>query len=105
MRQTLTQRTDRACVPATASGSSPAAFPLGSLESRAAARSLIAAREVLAGAGFLVQLIRLGQRRVDRQSDPDAKCKCKTPPAGKFALCRCYSGAFRPPGPGEKGGG
>jgi hypothetical protein len=64
---------------------SPADFPVGSPESRGAARLLLDARvKAEGGAGVLVRIKRMGIRDVDRQ------CTCKPPAAGTFAICRCF---------------
>lgn len=64
---------------------SPADFPVGSPESRAAARSLLDARvKAEGGEGVLVRIKLIGVR------DEDRKCTCKPPAAGTFAICRCF---------------
>lgn len=69
MAKNCTEYADRPTLPATAFGSTLAAFPLGSLESRAAARSIIAAREATEGEGVLFEVIRLGGKRTDGPPD------------------------------------
>jgi hypothetical protein len=85
MRNNRTEWTELPPLPATAFSTGPAAFPLRSLQSRAAARSLIEGRETVEGEGILFEV-----RRVDRLYDPNARCMCKRPKAGTFALCRCF---------------
>lgn len=86
MRKTRPERAEKATLTATVSNAQPAAFPLGSLESRAAARSLIAGRAVAEEQGILVVV-----RRIGLPQDPNRKCTCKRPSLGAFALCRCFS--------------
>jgi hypothetical protein len=86
MRRSRAERAERPFLPATASASSMADFPLGSLQSRAAARSLIARRrDMECGEGILIVV-----REVGKRVDPNRKCTCRVPPAGEFAVCRCF---------------
>lgn len=71
-------------LPATASACYLVGFPLGSLESRAATRSLLAAREVMRGEGVLFRLSVIGIG-----NDLKRQCRCRKPAMGAFALCRC----------------
>jgi hypothetical protein len=68
-------------LPATELG--PGSFPIGSAESRAAARFLLSSKEILEGQGTLLRLVAIGEDPI-----PGAKCTCK-PRAGTFALCQC----------------
>jgi hypothetical protein len=71
--------------PATAHATEMMSFPLGSLESRAAARSLIEAREAMGDEGILF--------RVSVMANPGApgtRCNCKVPPSEQFAICKCF---------------
>jgi hypothetical protein len=63
----------------------PGQYPLGSPQSRAAARSLLAARRAIQGEGTLIQLIAVGPL-----TQPDRKCTCPVPEAGTIAICRCF---------------
>jgi hypothetical protein len=63
----------------------PGQFALGSPQSRAAARALLTAKRTAQGEGILVRLV-----SVLGCDDPGRKCTCPTPPAGTFALCRCF---------------
>lgn len=60
-------------------------YPIGSPQSRAAARALLNARRADLGEGtrFVVSA-------VDRPVDPNQKCTCREPEAGTFTLCRCF---------------
>lgn len=68
-------------LPATHSDPKPADFPLGSVRSRAAARSLLKARDA-EKPGVLFRI-------VGRGIDPNQKCTCKAPPPGTIAFCQC----------------
>ncbi len=59
-------------------------YPIGSAQSRAAARALLDRRREVQGAGlrFTVQL-------VGKVKDPNRKCTCRAPEAGTIAICRC----------------
>lgn len=63
----------------------PGRYPIGSRESRAAARALLTARKTAQGEGILVRLV-----SVLGCDDPDRKCTCPVPEAGKFGMCRCF---------------
>src|SRR6266536_2377305 len=71
---------------ATDLGQKPGDFPIASLQSRAAARSLLESRRAAEHAGILFQL-----RFIGKAVEPNQRCTCKAPPAGVFALCRCFS--------------
>ena len=73
---------------ATDSGIRPGGFPLGSAQSRAAARALFDARRDAEGGGVLVVLERIGSGHRTGQTK-GGKCTCPVPPAGTIALCRC----------------
>jgi hypothetical protein len=70
---------------ATDSGFRLSDYPLGSQQSRAAARALLEARRAAQGEGTLFRV-----RAISRPEDPDRKCNCRKPEAGTFALCRCF---------------
>ena len=74
---------------ATDSGPRPGGFPLGSAQSRAAARGLLEHRRAVEGAGTLFVLERIGSGHGAGQTK-GGKCTCPVPPAGAFALCRCF---------------
>ena len=78
--------TDRPLLPATAASMGLADLTLGSLASRAAARSLLAERDVSRGEGTLFVLSVIG-----KPANPDCVCICKMPAEGEFALCRCFA--------------
>ena len=63
----------------------PGDYPLRSAKSRAAVRSILAERAVKPFDGILVRLV-----RTERPYPPDKKCTCPKPPAGTFAICRCF---------------
>jgi hypothetical protein len=60
-------------------------YALGSIQSRAVARSLLESRRTTEDTGILFRL-----RRIGKASDPDRKCTCKRPPAGMVVFCRCF---------------
>jgi hypothetical protein len=70
---------------ATDSGLRLSHYPVGSAQSRAAARALLDSRRVAEGEGtrFIVRL-------VGKVIDPNRKCTCPRPGAGTFAICRCF---------------
>jgi hypothetical protein len=76
-----------AILPATISKLDLGRFPLGSPESRASARHLVAVREAAEPEGMLFRLLHIGS-----PPDPDQTCSCPRTPAGTFALCRCFDG-------------
>jgi hypothetical protein len=82
----MEKRSDRHRLPAAGPDPKPGEFPIGLWESRAAARSLIESRRTTEDVGILFRL-----RRIGKSSDPNQKCTCKVPPAGTFALCRCFA--------------
>ena len=63
----------------------PGDFPLRSLQSRAATRSLIAARKATQGEGLFVRV-----RLVGLNPPPGWKCTCPIPPGGEVTVCRCF---------------
>jgi hypothetical protein len=69
---------------ATDSGLKPGGHPLGSVESRVTARSMLEAREATGEPGVFIRITKIGV-----PVDP-GKCTCKRPKAGTFALCRCF---------------
>lgn len=86
MTEPRTERTEGPLLPATASAKGLAAFPLGSMQSRAAARSLLDARRAAEGEGTLFVLERIGS---GHGQGTGRGCTCRPPEAGTFALCRC----------------
>ena len=68
----------------------PGDFPVGSLESRAAVRAILEARETQQGGGVLIHL-----RFVDPKAKTDReigqKCSCKPPKPGTVAVCWCFA--------------
>jgi hypothetical protein len=74
-------------LPATVSKLDLGRFPLGSPESRATARHLVAASEATEPEGMLFRLLHIGS-----PPDPNQTCSCPRTPAGTFALCRCFDG-------------
>ena len=85
----MRKREEHPRVLATDLGPNPGEFPVGSLESRAAARSMLEAKEAIEAIGsptFLVRFISPGVP-VD-----DSKCTCKHPKPGTIGFCRCFSG-------------
>jgi hypothetical protein len=71
-------------LPATPLGPKAGDFPIGSLESRVAARSMLEARAATERPGILISF-------VGRGIDPNRKCTCKAPPPGTIAFCQCRS--------------
>jgi len=72
---------------ATDGGPKPGSYALGSVESRAAARAMLDAREAIEVArvpGFLIRFVSPGV-----PVDP-SKCTCKPGKPGTFAFCRCF---------------
>ncbi len=63
----------------------PSHYPLGSPQSRAAARALLEFRRAEQGEGTLIVV-----RMVGRPEDPNERCTCRKPEAGTFAVCRCF---------------
>lgn len=73
---------------ATDSGLKPGGYPLGSVESRVAARAMVEAREAIEAAGapsFVIRFVSPGVP-VD-----ESKCTCKSPKAGALGFCYCFS--------------
>ncbi len=60
-------------------------YPIGSQQSRAAARALLEARREAQGEGILFRVT-----RANRSRDPNRKCTCSRPDTGMFAVCRCF---------------
>ena len=85
MRRSHKNRPESRLLPATASGAVLVGFSLGSLESRAAARSLAIARRKSGDEGMLLRIMVTG-----KPVDPKRKCSCQTPAAGIWAVCRCF---------------
>lgn len=69
---------------ATEAGPKPGDFPIGSLESRAAARAVFEGREAAGVPGVLLRIT-----KIEEPVDP-SKCNCKRPKAGTFAVCQCF---------------
>jgi len=89
LRQIRTEGAKRPSLPATKFGVRPGEFPLGSIESRAAARHIIEGRGAAEKKGTLIhfEIVRIGQPH-----DPDAgKCTSEPPPASAVAFCTCLS--------------
>jgi hypothetical protein len=82
----MEKRSDRHRLPATGPGPEPGEFLIGSLQSRAAARSLLESRRTTEGAGILFRL-----RRIGKDSAPNRECTCTMPAVGTFSLCRCFA--------------
>ena len=78
-------------LPATVSKLDLGRFPLGSPESRATARHLVATKQAMEPEGYLFRLFHLC-----RPPRPDQTCTCPRPPMGTFALCRCFDGSGNP---------
>ena len=85
MSKTRTERTEWPVLLATAAGRGLASLPIGSLQSRAAARSLLADRKTQEGEGTIVRIRRIGFR-----IPADRKCTCPIPSATDIAVCRCF---------------
>jgi len=84
----------RKSLPATTPGPRPADYPVGSLESRAAARSMITAREASEGEGELWRVTVVGSY-LDENGERKPRgrtCTCKVPPAGWWTVCSCAIG-------------
>ena len=60
-------------------------YPVGSAQSRAAARALLDSRRKAHG-----EDIRFTIRLVGNTVDPNRKCTCPQVEAGTFAICRCF---------------
>jgi hypothetical protein len=63
----------------------PGNYPLGSAQSRAAARSLLVLKRAMEGEGIVFVLSAIGS-----PAPPGTKCTCPIPPAGTVAMCRCF---------------
>jgi hypothetical protein len=85
MRSSRRNRPESRLLPATASAAVLVGFSLGSLESRAAARSLAIARRKSGDEGMLLRVMVTGT-----PADPERTCSCQTPAAGIWAVCRCF---------------
>ena len=72
-------------LPATAAGNGIGDLSLGSLQSRAAARYLIAAREAMDGEGIVFRVLVIAN-----PSAPGTRCHCKVPRSGQTAICKCF---------------
>ena len=88
MKESSTKRTERPLMPATASSLGLGDLRLGSLQSRAAARSLLEAgessEEEEEEGGILYRTMSILDER-----NPDTVCTCKRPKKGEVALCSC----------------
>jgi hypothetical protein len=80
----MTQYVRRGDFPTSPEAPKPGDFHLGSPQSRAAARALLATKRTALFEGILIQLV-----SVDRDNS-GRECTCSMPEAGKFALCRCF---------------
>jgi hypothetical protein len=72
-------------LPAASNAAEMTSLPLGSVESRAAARSLLIARRTSGDEGTLLHIMVIG-----KPVDPERKCSCQTPAAGIWAICKCF---------------
>ena len=72
-------------LPATAASNGIGDLSLGSLQSRAAARFLLAAREATEGEGILFRC-----SVIANPPAPGTRCRCKVPPSGQVAICKCF---------------
>jgi hypothetical protein len=63
----------------------PGDFTLGSPQSRAAARAFLASKRATEGEGTLIRVLLVGS-----PPEPGRRCTCPWPPAGTFALCKCF---------------
>lgn len=63
----------------------PGRYPIGSQESRAAARALLTARRTAQGEGTLLRIV-----SVEGCDDPDRKCTCRMPEPGAIVVCKCF---------------
>jgi hypothetical protein len=86
MNQNRSGRGHGANLFATVASQRLADYSLGSLESRAAARVLLQARTDSQAKGLLVRVVFIG-----KHEEGEMVCTCKEPPAGTFALCRCFT--------------
>jgi hypothetical protein len=85
MTESLRNGPNSSLLPATSNAAEMMSFPLGSLESRAAARSLLIARGTSGDEGTLLRIMITG-----KPVDPQRKCSCQTPAAGIWAVCKCF---------------
>ncbi len=60
-------------------------LPLGSAESRAAARRLLKTKKAIEPKGNLFVLLDLVN-----PPGPEVECHCKQPRSGTFAICECF---------------
>jgi len=65
----------------------PADFPVGSLQSRAAARAILAALEKAQKPGILIRFVAARDGRV---AYPNRECTCKKAAPGTIAFCECF---------------
>jgi hypothetical protein len=65
----------------------PGRYPIGSPQSRAAARSLLAFKRAAEGEGT-----RFVFKAIDSPAPPGTKCTCPIPAAGEVGFCRCFYG-------------
>ncbi len=90
MTETHKTRIESSSLPATASTHGLGDLPIGSLQSRAAARSLIEARGIAEEDGMLVVV-----RHIGATAPLDFKCICnKRVPSGQSRVCHHF-GAMR----------
>jgi hypothetical protein len=85
MTESLRNGLNSSLQPATSNAAAMMSFPLGSLESRAAARSLLIARRTSGDEGTLLPIMVIG-----KPVDPQRKCSCQAPAAGIWVVCRCF---------------
>ena len=72
-------------LPATAAAKGLGDLSLGSLQSRAAARLLMDAREAMGGEGLLFRVEVMANHPA-----PGTRCNCKVPSSGQIAICKCF---------------
>ena len=66
----------------------PGDFPLGSIESRAAVRAMLASRKANSGQGLTVCFIPAKDGQPD--ISPNAKCTCKPVATDQINYCYCF---------------
>jgi hypothetical protein len=85
MREHSTDRSKGPQPPTTAEEVGLGSLPLGSAQSRALARSLMATRIGPPGHdGITVQFVSSAGQ------DPETVCKCRKPKAGELVFCNCF---------------
>jgi hypothetical protein len=84
-RDRFTRRTPQKGKGTRSTDARPGDYPLGSAQSRAAARSLLTFKRAMEGEGTMFVLEALGS-----PAPPGTKCTCPIPPAGSFGFCSCF---------------